>query len=108
MSKMSTIEKINKIKNDRILVLNTIKERITLSNSGVNDNVSMALEVLKFDDNNTKEYEAILKAQDLINDLTKQIINAKTVEEVNAIRNKLNYYINKVKKEYAKRNINEN
>ena len=108
MKRMTNEEKINKINDDRITILNIIKENITNKHKNIDESINMALEVIKFDDKNTKEYKAIIEAQNLINDLTNQIIMATTVDEIQVIRKKINYYINKIKKEFEKRNINEN
>ena len=108
MKRLTNEEKINKINNDRLLVLNKIKENINNNSSNINESINLALDIIKYDENNIKKYKAVLSAQSLINDLTNQIINASTVEEIENIRKKINYYINMIKREFAKRGINEN
>jgi hypothetical protein len=49
----------------------------------------------------------LLKVQELITSLIEDIINAKDETEINKIRKRLNYYINKIKKELKKREISE-
>ena len=68
------------------------------------DNISF---ILQFDKINSKKEASIARAQELILTLSEEIINAEDIEEIKNIRKKLNYYINKVKKELKKRGISE-
>jgi len=98
--------RISKIKEERHLLLNMVNDSIKNNGSVVADDVMMISEVLDYDEKNIKKYEAIVNAQELIVNLTKEITDAKNEEEIIAIRKKLNYYINKIKNEIKKRNIN--
>lgn len=100
-------EKINKINKDRILMLNIIKEKISNNNSNLSNEVNNFISLLNVDERNTKEYKAIVKAKKLIFDLTDEIINANSIEEIITLRKKINYYINKIKKEMINRNIDK-
>lgn len=104
---MTYSEKIDKINNDRILMLNMIKERISKNNFCVAGNLDTAILVFNADGQNTKEYKSILKAKQLIFELTNEISITTNADEVVALRKKINYYINKIKKEIARRNVNQ-
>ena len=100
-------EKIEKINNERILMLNIIKENINKNNISLSNNLNNIISTLNEDEKNTKKYKSILKAKQLIFELTEQIIIATSIEEITNLRKKINYYINKIKKELASREINE-
>lgn len=104
---MSYDEKLEKIKNDRILMLNKVKEKIEKDNTILSDELEQINAKLLIDDKNSKEYQSIVSAKELIFKLTEEISKATTVEEVTALRKKVNYYINKIKQEVTKRNIDE-
>ncbi len=103
--KESNTARINKIKEERYELLKEVRENINNCNEKVLDNASDIINALNCDEKNIKKYEALKKAQSLIESLTKEIANATTKEEVESLRKKLNYYINKVKDEAKKRNI---
>lgn len=98
-------EKIEKINSDRILMLQTVKELIVKDNNLISDDVENTIYFLNIDTENINEYDAIIKAKDLILDLVMEISMATSIEDIVKLRNKINYQINKVKKEIAKRNI---
>lgn len=101
-------EKIAKINSDRKVILENIQEKLKNSNEICNDNLGQIASLLKTEDESQKEYKAILKAKDLILELTKEIANSNSVEEIVSIRKKINYYINKIKKILNSRGIFEN
>ncbi len=107
MNKDKNLDRINRIKEERKLLLTEVKDSINNSNEEVINNISEIKELLNYDEESIKKYNAICEAQELIESLTKEIVNAKSHEEVIEIRKKLNYYINKVKNECKKRNISE-
>lgn len=71
------------------------------------ENVDQLMSVLDFDEKNVKNYKAMVSSQELVASLTKEILEAKSVEEVLKIREKLSYYINKIKAELKKREIEQ-
>ena len=103
MTRMSTQEKIDKINNDRLVLLTSVKENLKYNNTKVIENIDEIINNLYKDDVLTKEYKTIIKAKQLIEDLTKQILESNSVEEIVNIRKKINYYINKIKKELKER-----
>lgn len=104
---MTRDEKIVKIKQDRIELLKIVNENLKQNKNNVSNNIESIMQVLEYDEKNIKKYEAIVKAKKLIVELTEEIINAKDPNEISKIRNRLNYYINKIKNELKKRNVSE-
>ena len=98
-------EKINTIKETEKYLLEMAKSEIEKQNKILNLNIQDLICMLNYNDSTVKKYEATLKAQMLIEELTNEIISAKDIDEIKALRNKLNYYINKIKSEVKERNI---
>lgn len=105
---MTNEELISKITKDRLEMYERIKENLNNNSSNLTTNIDELLEAMHEEDKNAKEYIAILKAKDMIANLTKQIIEAKDVEEIMSIRKSVNYYINKIKNILKKRGITPN
>ena len=103
--KENNISRIDVIKQERKEMLEEVRESVQCENKNVFDNIEDILEVIKSDEQSVKKYEALKSAQELICKLTEEIVNATSKEEIDNIRKKLNYYINKIKKEALKRNI---
>lgn len=99
--------RIEKIKAEHIELLNMAKENILNNKDNFASIAEETQKVLKTDEVNVKKYEAIVKAQELIVSLTEEIMDAKSADEVIAIRKKINYYINKIKNELKSRGVNE-
>ena len=89
---MDNIKKIEKINSDRIIILKNIKDKLLNSNT---DNL--------ISENNIQ----INKAKEIIVSLTNEISNCHDIEEIKRLRRKVNYYINKIKKEMHNRGISE-
>ena len=85
MSK-SINKRVDTIKDEHAKLLNMVKEKISENSTNFQNNANEVMAVLKYDEKNIKKYEAMVNAQELIVSLTKQIIEAKSVEEVVAIR----------------------
>jgi len=109
MNKMERNDlRIERIINERKNLLDLVKTNIIKDqNEYLRDDIANMVCVLVKDEEHVKSYEAVVKAQSLIESLTKQIVETTTVEEIIVIRNKLNYYINKIKKEVASRGISD-
>ena len=101
-------ERIIKIKNDRYQLLNIVSDSIKNNRNIVISDIKRISDTLDYDEVYIKMYEAIVKAQELIASLTEEIVYAQTEQEIIAIRKKINYYINKIKSELKKRNIEDN
>ncbi len=100
-------DKINNIKETEKYLLEMVKEEINRQNSILNFNIQEIIKTIDYNRENNKKYEATLNAQVLIKELTEQIAKSNDIDEIKAIRNKLNYYINKVKTVIKERNISE-
>jgi len=106
MNKKDKNEKrIEIIKEERKEMLLNVQESIKNGNESVLNNLDNIINLMEFDDNNIKKYQAIKSAQELISKLTEEIVNTTDKESIVKLRKKLNYYINKVKKEAEKRNL---
>ena len=97
--------RIFKIKEERYELLKEVRDNINSGNEKVIENANNLIKILNYDEKNIKKYQALKEAQSLIESLTKDIVNAKTKEEIESLRKRLNYYINKIKNEAKKRNI---
>ncbi len=100
-------EKLRIIKRERIELLKAIRERLANGNSDLSLNINNIFEVLKKDEISIKKFEALTKAQKIIEGLTKEILASNDPEQISNIRRKINYYINKIKKELLSRGVSE-
>ena len=99
--------RIEKIKSDNAELLRKVRESIINNHDNLNESIKDAITVIDFDEKCIKKQEAMNNAQELIASLTKEIVEAKTKEEVFEIRKRLNYYINKIKEEIKNRDVEE-
>jgi len=104
---MNKIDRLEKIKRERKELLSRVKDSLQNNSTNFNTNCDELLNVLKVDEESTKKYKSLIKAQELIIELTEQIKNATTQEEIIKLRNRLNYYLNKIKEEIKKRNLSQ-
>lgn len=105
---MNNEEKIAKIKEERKEMLESVNKSLKENGSVVgNDAKDALLTVIDFDEKKVKKYEALINAQELIEELTLEIANTTDVEEIMEIRKKINSCINKIKAELKKRDIPE-
>ena len=100
--------RIDIIKEERIELLMEVRESIKEQNENVLNNANEIISLLEYDDMNIKKYQSLKEAQELINSLTIEIANSNSKEDIEKLRKKLNYYINKIKNEAKKRNIDYN
>ena len=99
--------KLEQIREQRKEVLQRVSENIKNNKFDLCESINDVLNVISVDETNIKKYEAIVKAKEIIADLIEQIINCKTPEEISKVRNRINYYINKIKTELKNRNFTE-
>ena len=97
---MNNEEKILKIKEDNSTLLKNVKEELN-SNS---DSFKTSIDTLSGE----VKLNKISEVKELINTLTIEIDNASDIETIMELRKKLNYFINKIKKELEKREIVSN
>ena len=100
-------EKIKKIKETEKELLTSVKEEIEKNNNVLNLEIGNVINLFNYDSTLVKKYEAVVNAQKLIFGFARDINNSTSVDEIKEIRNKLNYYINKIKKEIKDRNLSE-
>ena len=98
-------DKIEKINSDRFLMLETIKENIIKNKGALSKKIDDVIIALNLDECCVKEYKAIIKVKQLILELVEEIYKADSIEDIVKLRNKINYYINKIKKEMVRRNV---
>ncbi len=99
--------KILNIKENQKKLLEMVKDSIEKEGIVFNINTRNIVDVLYHDSKVTKKYEAVVKAQQLIEEYTKQIKEATSIEEIKEIRKKLNSCITKIKKEMKNRGIDD-
>ena len=104
---MNNEEKVTKIKEERKLLLEMVKNTISNNKDSFTEELDNLYKVLKLDEENTKKYTALLKAKDLIQELIEEILVAESIDDIIRLRKRLNYYINKVKKELMSRSIDD-
>lgn len=107
MKKTKLEEKIAKINTERKQMVETALTAISDNKTLLIDEVKQIATIIKEDDNNSKKYIELVKIQELIANLSEEIINADSKETIISIRKKLNYYINKVKQTMKKRGMSE-
>ncbi len=100
-------ERVLTIKEEHLELLKMAREKIMANKDNFDNCANEVIPVLEYDNENIKKYEAMVNAQELVVNLTKQILDAKDVEEMVAIRKKINYYINKIKGELKKREVSQ-
>lgn len=100
-------ERINKIREQRKQLLSSVRDSIIFSNNSVSRSFSDVEWILSLYEKNSKKCEAIIKAQDFIQQLTIEIAECNDANKAIEIRKKLNYYIRKIKTELKNRGIND-
>lgn len=95
---------IDNIKESRQVMIKKVTDSIKTDSISL---TSKTNELINQTQNDEKKQKELLKVQELITSLIEDIINAKDETEINKIRKRLNYYINKIKKELKKREISE-
>ncbi len=99
--------RVETVKKEHLELLKMAYGRLLESKDNFHECTNDVISVLDYDEKSIKKYEAMVNAQDLIVTLTQQILEAKDVEEIIALRKKLNYYINKIKGELKKREVDQ-
>ncbi len=103
----SNSDRIAKIESDHKRLLTMVKDSIVENKDNLLGEIDTIMLALSTDEAQVKQYKAVVKAKGLIEQLVEQILNANTVEDVLKIRNRINYYINKIKKEMISRNLSQ-
>ena len=108
MSKcMDYNEKLEKIKSDHRKLLEIAMESIAENGQELGDKIHAIFNCIEYDEKQANKYKALLDAKYTIENLVNMILNATTPEEIIKIRESLNYYINKIKKEMVSRNLSD-
>lgn len=100
-------EKLEKIKNDHRLLLEMARSSIAENANILGEQIHDIFSVIEYDEKQSKKYAALLNAKCTIENIVESIVNATTYEEIVKLREKLNYYINKIKKEMVSRNLSD-
>lgn len=106
MTMNNDLTRLEKIKSERKELLNKIKESLNNNKCEYCDSLTEITSLIDYDDKSIKKYEAVVKSQELISKLIMEVLNSKNPEDIIKLRNKINYLINKVKKELKSRNVN--
>jgi len=99
--------RLEKVKNDRIELLKRVKSSLSNNKDSLNNTIDSINKVIEMDDSCVKKLDAISKSQELIASLIEELMSAESIKDVEKLRNKVNYLINKIKKEIKSRNISE-
>ena len=100
-------KKIEKIKEREKQLLEIAQCNIYFDGRSFRKYAKEVIEALDYHNKTGKKYIAVVNAQKAIKKYTKQILEAKDVEEIKEIRKKINKSINKIKEEMKKRDIDE-
>ena len=106
MARISNEEKIKRIISGRESLLKYTKEELHINKIKLSNNIDYLINS-NFKNNNLNDYKKIEEAKKVIINLTEEIANCSNTQDIVNIRKKLNYYINKIKKELKKRNISD-
>lgn len=104
---MTSKEKIEEIIFERDDIVNKIFNRIKEDGEVLNSNIGNIITTLNFADTNDKHYIAVVKAQELIENLVDEISQCRNLEDLIELRKKLNKYINVIKKELKLRGVSD-
>ena len=104
---MNSQEKVRAIKEERVEMLKRVLNALKQNKESVSNNIDSVLKIVEFDEKNVRKYESIVKAKQIIEELTMQIIDSNSHADIAKLRNRLNYYINKIKKELQNRNVSD-
>ena len=107
MKRLTNDEKISKIISEREEIICDVKQSIDNNIISTEAAINDVLSVIEFDDKSIKEYQAIIKAKELITNLTYEIINSDSPEEIVSIRNRVNYYIKKIRNILKQRGVKD-
>ena len=97
-------DKITNIKEERELLIQKTTNDIEKTKISLTNETNTIIASLE---KNEKKNIELAKIQELIASLIQDIANSKDETEIITIRKRLNYYINKIKKELIKRGISE-
>lgn len=100
---MTNQDRIKKIKNDNKELLGKSKEELNNNSEEFQSIVTKVTDEIKAHTDNAKKIKTYSKVNELILSLSNEINNCDDVEKIMKLRNRLNYYINKVRKELEKR-----
>ena len=100
-------KRIDKMNQAHLALLKMVKESLSSNRNNFNESVVDVVQILNASELDAKQYKAVIEAQELITDLTQEIVNATSSEDIINLRKKLNYYINKIKNILKNRNVEE-
>lgn len=98
---MNNQERINKITDGNNILINKSYEELEKSSYYFRRSVERISDELKFDNDEKKS-----EIKELLLSLSEEINSTYSIEEIDELRKKINYLINKVKKEIEKKDIN--
>ncbi len=101
------LNQIETIKKERMEILELAKASILSNGEVAKNNLNDLYSTLNYDMQSVDKLDNLAKVQELIHNLSKEILNSKNSEEIARLRRKLNYYISKIKKELISRNVSE-
>ena len=100
-------EKLKKIKDDHRKLLEIVRESIKEDGIVLGNQIHAVYNCINYDENQIMKYRAICDAKCTIEKLINMILLATTHVEVVSIREHLNYYIDKIKREMVNRKLSD-
>ena len=101
MMKDRNTKRLNKINEERVQILGAARESILKSNDKNNENIGSYIS------NNFDYNDTISRLKAMISNLVEEASKANSDEEIIKLRNRINYYVKKLKAELKKRNVTE-
>ena len=101
MKKDRNTKRLNRINEERVQILGAARESILKSNDKNNENIGSYIS------NNFDYNDTISSLKAMISNLVEEASKANSDEEIIKLRNRINYYVKKLKAELKKRNVTE-
>ena len=100
-------DKLDKIKRDHFKLLEMVRDSIRDDGINLGDNITGVFSAIMFDAKQIDKYKVLLEARFSIENLVEMILCATTPEDVAKIREQLNCYIDKIKREIVSRKMSD-
>ena len=100
---MTNQDRIERVKENNKLLLKNVKEEMNNSSQNFLTSVAKLVDEIKENTTDEKKEKYFNKAKDKLEFLASEINNADSLEKVTDLRNKLNYYITKIRREMDKK-----
>ena len=107
MSRMNIYEKINTINEERNYLISSAVDAVLNNKMRLRTEIRSVINIIKTDNEACNKSIELAKAQNIIDDVIDEIVNSNSKEDIIKLRNRLNYYINKIKNIMKQRGMSE-